>query len=117
MWYGVLKQAIVIRTDLQLGRGKLAVQVAHASIETFLKVPEKDKNQWLVDGQKKIVLKVKTEADLLHIFMKAQRAGLPTSLIRDAGLTQIPPGTKTAVGIGPATEEKIDRITSDLSLL
>jgi PTH2 family peptidyl-tRNA hydrolase len=115
--YGVLKQAIVIRTDLQLGRGKMAVQVAHASVETFLKVPEKDKKQWLTDGQKKIVLKVKNEADLLFIFNRAQRAGLPTSLIRDAGLTQIPPGTKTAVGIGPAAEEKIDGITGDLPLL
>lgn len=113
----MLKQAIVIRTDLQLGKGKMAVQVAHASVETFVRVSEKIQKTWLEEGQKKIVLKVGSEEDLLFIFEQAKRAGLPTSLIRDAGLTQIPPGTKTAVGIGPAEEKEIDRITCTLSLL
>ena len=115
--YDVLKQAIVIRTDLPLGKGKMAVQVAHASVETFVKVPERDQKKWLAEGQKKIVLRVESEEELLFMFEDAKRAGLPASLIRDAGLTQIPPGTRTAVGIGPADEEKIDRITGKLPLL
>lgn len=113
----MIKQVIVVRTDIKLGKGKLAAQVAHASVESFLRTPEKDQKKWLSENQKKVVLKVKNEEDLIEIFDKAKRAGLPSTLVQDAGLTQIPPGTKTAVGIGPAEEEKIDRITGNLSLL
>jgi len=113
----VIKQVIVVRTDIKLGKGKLAAQVAHASVESFLRTPEKDQKKWLSENQKKVVLKVKNEEALIEVFDKAKRAGLPSTLIQDAGLTQIPPGTKTAVGIGPAEEEKIDRITGNLSLL
>lgn len=113
----MFKQVIVVRTDLKLGKGKLAAQVAHASVESFLRTPEKDQKNWLSENQKKVVLKVRDERALLEIYEKAKKAGLPSTLIMDAGLTQILPGTKTAVGIGPAEEEKIDRITGDLSLL
>jgi PTH2 family peptidyl-tRNA hydrolase len=47
----------------------------------------------------------------------AKDEGLPCALITDAGKTVIAPGTKTAVGIGPAKEEDIDRLTQDLKLL
>ena len=107
----------MVRTDLNLGKGKLAAQVAHASVESFLKTPEKDQKKWIGENQKKIVLKVKSEKDLIEIYEKAKWASLPSVLIRDAGHTQVPPGTKTAVGIGPADEEEVDRITGDLSLL
>ena len=113
----MIKQVIVVRTDIKLGKGKLAAQVAHASVESFLRTPEKDQKKWLSENQKKVVLKVKNEEALIEVFDKAKRAGLPSTLIQDAGLTQIPPGTKTAVGIGPAEEEKVDRITGNLSLL
>ncbi len=107
----------MVRTDLDLGKGKLAAQVAHASLEAYLRASEDSKRKWLTEGQKKIVLKVENEERLVDIFEKAKRAGLPSTLIQDAGLTQIPPGTKTAVGIGPAEEERIDRITGELPLL
>ena len=113
----MFKQVIVVRSDLRLGKGKLAAQVAHASVESFLRTSEKDQKNWLSENQKKVVLKVRDERALLEIYEKAKKAGLPSTLIMDAGLTQILPGTKTAVGIGPAEEEKIDRITGDLSLL
>lgn len=106
-----------MRTDLHLGKGKLAAQVAHASVESFLKTPEKDRKKWLDENQKKVVLKVENEENLLKIYEKAKRAGLPSVLICDAGLTQIPPGTKTTVGIGPAEEEILDKITGELALL
>lgn len=107
----------MVRTDLKLGKGKLAAQVAHASLESYLRASQKDQKAWLEENQKKVVLKVKSEHDLVILFDKAKRAGLPATLIEDAGLTQIPPGTKTAVGIGPAEAEKIDVITGSLSLL
>jgi PTH2 family peptidyl-tRNA hydrolase len=113
----VFKQVIVVRSDLRLGKGKLAAQVAHASLESYLRASEKDQKKWFEENQKKIVLKVENEEKLIEMLEKAKRAGLPSVLIRDAGLTQIPPGTKTAVGIGPAETEKIDRITGELALL
>lgn len=113
----MLKQVIVVRTDLKLGKGKLAAQVAHASVESYLRTPEKDQRRWLEENQKKIVLKVENEERLLQIYESARREGLPSTLIQDAGLTQILPGTKTAVGIGPAAEEKVNKITGELTLL
>ena len=47
----------------------------------------------------------------------AKRRGLPSFLVRDAGLTELEPGTVTCLGIGPEREEEIDRITGDLPLL
>lgn len=113
----MLKQVIVVRTDLKLGKGKLAAQVAHASLESYVRAPQKDQKTWLEESQKKVVLKVKSERDLVILFDKAKRAGLPAILIEDAGLTQISLGTKTAVGIGPAEAVEIDAITGSLSLL
>jgi PTH2 family peptidyl-tRNA hydrolase len=113
----VFKQVLVVRTDLKLGKGKLAAQTAHASVEAYRKASEEEKKKWLEENQRKIVLKVRTERELIDIYEKAKRSGLPAVLIRDAGLTQIPPGTKTAVGIGPADEKKIDIITGELPLL
>ena len=42
---------------------------------------------------------------------------VPWSEVTDAGHTQIAPGTTTCISIGPAPEEKIDKITGDLKLL
>ena len=113
----MFKQVLVVRTDLKLGKGKMAAQTAHAAVEAYRKASDKEKKKWLEENQRKIVLKVGTERELINIYEKAIRSGLPAVLIRDAGLTQVPPGTKTAVGIGPADEKKIDIITGELSLL
>lgn len=115
-----MKQAIIIRTDLELGKGKLAGQVAHAAVDSFIRAKSLDLasvDKWLSEGAKKIVLKVSSEKELVQIFQDAKDAGLPCSLIRDAGKTQIDPGTITAVGIGPAKDEKIDLRIAHLKLL
>jgi len=112
-----LKQVIVVRTDLKMGKGKLAVQVAHASIAAFLEAGFFAKRKWLAQGMKKVVLKVGSEKELLELYEKARKKKLPCALIKDAGLTQLEPGTVTALGIGPAEDEKIDEITGGLKLL
>lgn len=112
-----MKQAIVARTDLGMSQGKLAAQVAHASITAYDRTREDDATRWRDGGQKKVVLAANDESDIFHLAAAAKHAGLPHAVIRDAGHTQLEPGTVTALAIGPATETEIDRITGDLSLL
>lgn len=115
-----LKQAIVVRTDLKMGKGKCAAQVAHASLSAYLDALQTDRNlaeDWVAEGMKKIVLKVKSEEELFQYFQQAKDAGLPTALIRDAGLTQVDSGSPTCFGIGPASAVEIDKIIGKLKLL
>lgn len=115
-----MKQAIVVRTDLKMGKGKVAAQVAHASLTAAEAAQQKKRgwyDGWKEGGQAKIVLKVESENALRDLFQKARGAGLPASLIEDRGLTQIEPGTVTCLGIGPAPEAEVDSITGKLRLL
>ena len=111
-----MKQAIVARADLNMGPGKLAAQVAHASLSAYEYAEETARREWKRGGQKKVVLKVGSERELFEVHETAKAAGLPTGLIRDAGHTQLDPDTPTAVAIGPAAESAIDEITGSLSL-
>ena len=112
---GELKQVIVVRTDLEMGKGKIAAQVAHAAVIAADK--SSYKADWLRRGGQKTVLKVSSEQELIGILLAAKQAGLPVTMVEDAGHTQIPSGTKTCVGIGPAPEKEIDKITGKLKLL
>ena len=114
------KQAILLRKDLNLSKGKAVAQGAHASIGAFIKADrdqESCSQDWLQEGMKKVVLEVADEKELIEYFQAAKDLGLPASLITDAGHTEIPAGTKTAVGIGPARNEDIDKVTGELKLL
>lgn len=114
------KQVIVVRSDLKMGKGKLAVQVAHASVssaEQARRHHDRWYEAWIQENQAKICLKVDSEKDLRTLKGKVDEAGLPNSLIQDAGLTQLEPGTTTCLGIGPVPSEVADRYTGDLKLL
>ena len=112
-----MKQAIVLRKDIKMSIGKQISQACHASIAAFLKTSEKDRNKWVKEGMKKIILKVSSENELKNLFRKANKENMPCELIADKGLTQVEPGTITALGIGPEKSEKIDKITGKLKLL
>ncbi len=113
----MMKQVILVRTDLGMGTGKIAAQAAHASVEAVLASDMKDVRKWMDEGMKKVVLKVKSESELMKYATIARDAGLIVSLIVDAGWTEIKAGTKTSVGIGPAWEKDIDKVTGKLGLL
>lgn len=113
------KQAIIVRTDLGMKRGKIAAQASHASVTAAYKTLKKNPevfDAWF-ESMAKIVLKVEDLQDLMRLKEKAGRAGLITSLIRDAGRTQIPSGTITCLGIGPDKESEINKIIKGLKLL
>lgn len=58
-------------------------------------------HMWEDYGQPKVVVKVDSEEDLLQLMQKALSMGLNASVVRDAGRTQIAPGSKTVLAIGP----------------
>lgn len=123
------KQAIILRKDLNMRKGKMIAQGAHASMAAILNLGQKNENgllipkderiwNWLTGNFKKITLSVDNEKELLDLFEKAQEAGLVCSLIRDNGLTEfggVP--TYTAIAIGPDKDENINPLTSHLKLL
>ena len=118
------KQVIILRVDVGMSKGKLAAQAAHASLEAALKAMQRDKvfkeglfEAWRKEGAKKVVLKVESVEALRKIRDMATQANLINALIRDAGLTEVPAGTITALAIGPDEEKKIDKITKDLNAL
>lgn len=111
-----MKQAIVARTDIGMGTGKLAAQVAHASLSAYEDTDRRTRTEWKGSGQTKIVLKGDSENTLFELADKAEREGIPHAIIRDAGRTQLDPGTVTALAVGPGDERVVDRVTGDLSL-
>jgi PTH2 family peptidyl-tRNA hydrolase len=114
------KQVIAVRTDLNMSRGKIAVQVAHGSVSAAEQARVNKQaiwRAWLREGQKKVAVKVASEEELLELRRMAVSHNLPHALIRDAGMTELPPGTLTVIGIGPAKTEIIDEVTGELKLL
>lgn len=111
---------IVTRKDLNLSKGKLAAQVAHAAVSCALSTKKNNKKwftKWMREGAKKAIVKTECEDDFFKLKMKAEDLNIETSLISDAGHTEIPAGTKTVLGIGPAPNNIIDQVTGNLSLL
>ncbi|HUT81556.1 MAG TPA: peptidyl-tRNA hydrolase Pth2 [Candidatus Bathyarchaeia archaeon] len=114
------KMVIAIRSDLKMTKGKMAVQAAHAAV---LAVEEAKRNRskwvqsWFHEGQKKVTVQIDTEQELQSLYQKAQRNNLPCSLVNDVGLTEFPPGTATAVAIGPTPNDVLDKLTSQYKLL
>ena len=122
------KQVIIMRKDLNMRKGKLVAQGAHASLGAILNLMQRTGNvltleldertePWLTGRFKKICVYVNSEAELLEVYKAAQEAGLISCLIQDSGLTEfngVP--TLTAVAVGPDREDKIDVVTKHLPL-
>ncbi|MBD3340195.1 MAG: peptidyl-tRNA hydrolase [Candidatus Lokiarchaeota archaeon] len=115
-----LKQVILIRTDLGMSTGKKCAQACHASVSASDLTRHKNKSvwkSWKNSGQKKVILKIKSLEELTVVIKKLESNKIPYFLVKDAGLTQLSPGTTTALGIGPISSNEIDQITGDLKLL
>lgn len=125
-----IRQVLVVRHDLNMRRGKLAAQAAHASMSCLTRAPGAlldgqtltvqlgaELQAWLAGSFKKVTLYVKSETELLELQTKAQAAGLTTHLIQDSGLTEfggVP--TYTVLAIGPHAKASLDPITGHLPL-
>lgn len=115
-----VKQVILVRNDLDMGKGKLAAQCCHASVMSYMQAVKSNKeivDHWLKTGQKKIVLKVDDEKIIKKLLQAFEFKKIPCALVNDAGLTQLQPGTITTLGVGPWTSAEINFYTSALKLL
>jgi PTH2 family peptidyl-tRNA hydrolase len=114
------KQAIIVRQDLKMSKGKTAAQVAHAAVSSYIAARRRRQEwaeSWMNEGQKKVVLKAESMEEMLELKKMADIESLPNSLIADAGLTELEPGTVTCLGIGPAPSQYIDKVAGRLKLL
>jgi len=112
-----LKQTIIVRADLKLPKGKMAAQASHAAVEATLRSDRDAVKEWRSHGMAKIVLKAVDEKEMLKYNQMAKDAGLITAVITDAGRTVIAPGTKTCMAVGPAEEDELDALFSELKLM
>lgn len=112
-----MKQAILIRNDLKMPKGKLAVQTAHASVEAVFKSKQDKVEKWHSQGMPKIILKVEDIKELKQYQKLAKSNYLITALIKDAGKTFFSKSTITCLGIGPDEDSKINKIIKDLKLV
>ena len=126
------KQVLVMKKfpkDRNMRTGKYCAQASHAAVGAIfsigsvvndtLVIPLSDPfvKEWVTGNFKKVAVYVESDPELIEIYTAARKAGLPCSLIKDAGLTEfngVP--TLTAVGIGPGSEEEINKITGHLKL-
>lgn len=139
-----VKQVIVMRKDLNMRKGKMAAQAAHAAMLFLVSGATLQRNKLMspksVDGRNdmhlleqalsdseadwieraftKVVVGVDSEEELFEIHQKALDAGLTSHVVRDAGYTEfagVP--TYTCLAIGPADSNEINAITGHLKLL
>ena len=125
-----VKQVIAVRRDLNMRKGKLAAQVAHASMKFLCDNNESDRPDqlvvnlspveaaWLFGLFTKIVVGIDSEDELRHLVFKASLEGVESHMIIDSGKTEFNgTPTLTCAAFGPAEEGTIDAITGHLKLL
>lgn len=112
-----MKQVIVVRNDLKMSKGKTAAQACHACLGAYKKADSDKIRLWEQEGQKKVIVKVNSLEELFEIKEIAKKNNVPNFIVKDAGRTELPTSTITCLGVGPDTDEIIDKVTQDLKLL
>src|SRR5688572_11210064 len=125
------KQVIVVRKDLNMDAGKLAAQVAHASMgflsrrmqlkchnsieyDYTMKLRPAEFN-WLQHSYAKIILEVGSEAELEALAFEGMKAEIIVHRIIDEGRTVFKgKPTLTCVAFGPDLSDKINAVTGHL---
>ncbi|KAL8697442.1 MAG: hypothetical protein Q9201_007126 [Fulgogasparrea decipioides] len=118
------KLVLVVRSDLGMGKGKIAAQCSHATLacyralsSTFPSSLNPVLKQWERMGQAKVVVSAKNEEELETLQAQALSLGLCAQIIHDAGRTQIASGSATVLGVGPGPKSVVDQVTGKLKLL
>merc|ERR1719158_2111481 len=106
------KMLMVVNVGLRMDKGKIAAQCCHACLGAYKKAAKHHPeyvDAWYNFGQTKVCVKVPNDEELLALTQEVERAGIPHYLVVDAGRTQIPRGSRTVLGIGPAPNHLIDQ--------
>jgi PTH2 family peptidyl-tRNA hydrolase len=114
------KMVILIRRDLDMSKGKMIAQACHAAVsanEQAKKTHSKQWRKWMNEGAKKVALEAEDFEELQELAVAAEQLDLVNVFVRDAGHTEVPPGTVTCMAIGPDEEQKIDKVTGKLPLI
>ena len=110
---------LILRGELRLSAGKAIAQAAHAAVDLARLAEERAplvSARWRASGQKKIALRAETLEEMVALERQARALHLPTVWVEDAGLTEVPPGTRTCLAIGPGPAAAVDRVTGSLDL-
>lgn len=115
------KMVLVANMSLKMGTGKLAAQVGHATLGVYRQAMNSEVGRdaieaWTRHGQVKIVLRGHSTEQLMDMCKAAKDGGCFYYLVQDAGYTQIPPGSRTVLGVF-GTVEQVDAVTGGLKLL
>ena len=116
-----VKMIMCVRMDLKMNKGKIAAQCSHSAIGIYKKLIKSKKYEkmleaWELNGQKKIVAKLKTEKEMNMIISRATDANVLFHVITDAGRTQVAAGSRTVIALMDF-ENKMDTITGRLKLM
>jgi PTH2 family peptidyl-tRNA hydrolase len=114
------KMCIVLRADLGMSTGKLIAQACHAAVEASEQAKKQNHRawrRWSDEGGKKVALEAESLEELEGLAERAEELDIVNVVIRDAGLTEVPPGTVTALGLGPDHSDKLDKVTGALPLI
>jgi PTH2 family peptidyl-tRNA hydrolase len=105
------------RKAVKMSPGKAGAQSGHATLGAYRRgrrLCPRAVSDWLRIGQAKITVKCPTVGELLELQTKCSAAGLNTYLIRDAGHTEIEPGSRTVLAVGPAPASAFKDLTGHL---
>jgi PTH2 family peptidyl-tRNA hydrolase len=132
------KQIIVIRKDLNMGRGKEIAQGSHASMAFITRALSYQKGvalhskdlctsitgrlteaetKWLQSSFRKITCQVDTLLELMELCDRAHEAGISTHIVEDSGRTVFN-GVKTVTcaAFGPDYDDVMDPVFQHLKL-
>lgn len=91
---------IIANQGLEMSSGKLAAQVAHAAVRAYELTPPTVRQQWLGEGECKIVLQARDEAHMRNtIDYLRGLLNIEPVVVIDEGRTEVPPLSLTAIGL------------------
>jgi PTH2 family peptidyl-tRNA hydrolase len=107
------KQVILIRKDLEMSRGKLAVQINHATAMAVMRADRKTQERWMQNGIKVVIVGIDTLEEMVELDYKLQaERSIPHFMATDLGTTEFNRPEITALAVGPAPAKMINKYTS-----
>ena len=111
------KCVLLVRSDLEMSTGKIAAQCGHGIAQTMKGSNKQIIRGWMKTGEKIVVLSISSFDKMTTIKKKANKMGMFSKIIYDAGHTEVDPNTPTVCVVGPYHDDSVTSITNHLPLL